>query len=85
MFSCSLCLAQKPSNGDSYAKANIYVCFSKGIASAKAAFAQNPELEKLARKTACHLPMTLALLMKNFLRWQETVSSTVILLNLSKN
>ncbi|WP_430827365.1 S8 family peptidase [Chryseobacterium indologenes] len=52
MFSCSLCLAQKPSNGDSYAKANIYVCFSKGIASAKAAFAQNPELEKLARENS---------------------------------
>ncbi|AZA82011.1 hypothetical protein C1637_24400 [Chryseobacterium lactis] len=49
-MSCfSLSFGQKPSNGDHDVNANIYVCFSKGITSEKAAFTKNSELEKFAR------------------------------------
>ncbi|WP_123966772.1 S8 family peptidase [Chryseobacterium phosphatilyticum] len=51
LTSCfSLYFGQKPSSGDHDLNANIYVCFSKGIASEKGAFTQNFELEKFARE-----------------------------------
>nr|WP_315032717.1 S8 family peptidase [uncultured Chryseobacterium sp.] len=50
-MSCfSLSYAQKPTNGNHDLNATIYVCFSKGINSEKAAFSKNSELEKFARE-----------------------------------
>lgn len=44
-----LSFGQNTSNKAEFQKDHIYVCFSKGILSEKAAFSKNPELERFAR------------------------------------